>query len=101
MRRSPSGRGIRLARASRRAGRRVAPFPAAVPEDAVTTVDPRPGAAARPAVPRRQAPARRRVAAYVALTKPRIIELLLVMTVPTIIFAAHGLAPIDLVVRKL
>ena len=31
------------------------------------------------------------VGAYVALTKPRIIELLLVTTVPTMILAAHGL----------
>jgi protoheme IX farnesyltransferase len=30
------------------------------------------------------------VAAYVALTKPRIIELLLVTTVPTMVLAAHG-----------
>src|SRR5436190_12529649 len=35
--------------------------------------------------------ARSRAAAYVALTKPRIIELLLVTTVPTMIVAAHGL----------
>jgi protoheme IX farnesyltransferase len=66
----------------------------------VTTVDPRPGAAARPAVPSR-APGRRRVAAFVALTKPRIIELLLVTTVPTMIFAAHGLPPLGLVVWTL
>lgn len=31
--------------------------------------------------------------AYVALTKPRIIELLLVTTVPTMMLAAHGLPP--------
>ncbi len=34
---------------------------------------------------------RHRVAAYVALTKPRVIELLLVTTLPTMILAAHGL----------
>lgn len=34
---------------------------------------------------------RRRVAAYVALTKPRIIELLLVTTVPTMIVAEEGI----------
>lgn len=34
--------------------------------------------------------ARSRVAAYVALTKPRIIELLLVTTVPTMVVAARG-----------
>ncbi len=33
---------------------------------------------------------RARVGAYVALTKPRIIELLLVTTVPTMVLAAHG-----------
>jgi protoheme IX farnesyltransferase len=32
-----------------------------------------------------------RIRAYVALTKPRIIELLLVTTVPTMVVAAHGL----------
>ncbi|MFC5379593.1 heme o synthase [Aquipuribacter nitratireducens] len=37
------------------------------------------------------APARSRLAAYVALTKPRIIELLLVTTVPTMVLAAGGL----------
>ena len=36
-------------------------------------------------------PTRSRVAAYVALTKPRIIELLLVTTVPTMIVAERGL----------
>ena len=40
---------------------------------------------------------RSKVAAYVALTKPRIIELLLVTTVPTMVVAAHGLPPLDLV----
>jgi protoheme IX farnesyltransferase len=34
---------------------------------------------------------RQRLAAYVALTKPRIIELLLVTTVPTMVLAARGL----------
>ena len=36
-------------------------------------------------------PPRARIAAYVALTKPRIIELLLVTTVPTMIVAARGM----------
>lgn len=36
---------------------------------------------------------RTRVAAYVALTKPRIIELLLVTTLPAMLLAAHGLPP--------
>ncbi|MCU1623987.1 MAG: putative protoheme farnesyltransferase [Frankiales bacterium] len=34
--------------------------------------------------------ARAQVGAYVALTKPRIIELLLVTTIPTMVLAAHG-----------
>ena len=38
-----------------------------------------------------------RVKAYVALTKPRIIELLLITTVPTMFVAARGLPPIRLV----
>jgi protoheme IX farnesyltransferase len=41
---------------------------------------------------------RARVAAYVALTKPRIIELLLVTTVPTMIVAERGLPSIWLMV---
>jgi protoheme IX farnesyltransferase len=36
-------------------------------------------------------PMRRRIGSYVALTKPRIIELLLVTTLPAMILAAHGL----------
>ncbi|MDQ3573869.1 MAG: heme o synthase [Actinomycetota bacterium] len=36
---------------------------------------------------------RSRVSAYVALTKPRIIELLLVTTLPTMVVAARGLPP--------
>ncbi|MGZ4624912.1 MAG: heme o synthase [Kineosporiaceae bacterium] len=45
--------------------------------------------------------ARGRAAAFVALTKPRIIELLLVTTVPTMIFAAGGLPRLDLVAATL
>jgi protoheme IX farnesyltransferase len=44
---------------------------------------------------------RRRVAAYVALTKPRIIELLLVTTVPTMVVAERGLPPLGLVLATL
>jgi protoheme IX farnesyltransferase len=40
----------------------------------------------------------RTVAAYVALTKPRIIELLLVTTVPVMVVAERGLPPLGLVV---
>ncbi len=43
-------------------------------------------------------PVRSRLGAYVALTKPRIIELLLVTTVPTMIVAAQGLPSIWLMV---
>jgi protoheme IX farnesyltransferase len=42
-----------------------------------------------------------RVRAYVALTKPRIIELLLVSTVPTMMLAYGGLPPLLLVVNTL
>jgi len=45
-----------------------------------------------------QLPLRSRVAAYVALTKPRIIELLLVTTVPTMVVADRGLPHIGLIV---
>ncbi len=41
--------------------------------------------------PPRRSSARSRIGAYVALTKPRIIELLLVTTVPTQVVAARGL----------
>ncbi len=53
-----------------------------------------PGASAIVAAPRTRADV---VRAYIALTKPRIIELLLVTTVPAMILAAHGLPPIGLV----
>jgi protoheme IX farnesyltransferase len=41
--------------------------------------------------------ARSRIRAYVALTKPRIIELLLVTTVPAMVLAARGIPRLDLV----
>nr|WP_245885954.1 heme o synthase [Xylanimonas oleitrophica] len=44
---------------------------------------------------------RDRAAAYVALTKPRIIELLLVTTIPTMILAERGLPPLSLVLLTL
>ncbi len=53
------------------------------------------------AVPAVRTCPRSRVAAYVALTKPRIIELLLVTTVPTMIVAARGLPPVGLVLATL
>ncbi len=45
--------------------------------------------------------ARPRVLAYVALTKPRVIELLLVTTVPTMFLAAHGVPPIATLIATL
>jgi protoheme IX farnesyltransferase len=44
---------------------------------------------------------RRKVAAYVALTKPRVIELLLVVTAPTMILASNGLPDLWLLVATL
>ena len=41
--------------------------------------------------------ARESIGAYIALTKPRIIELLLVTTVPAMILAAHGIPRLDLI----
>ena len=45
--------------------------------------------------------ARRTVSAYIALTKPRIIELLLVTTVPTMFLAADGVPPMSVVLATL
>src|SRR3954470_15223320 len=77
-----------------RAGERRSP---SAPEDLVTTTDH--GTRVAPA------PARRTVGAtlrgYVALTKPRIIETLLVTTVPTMFLAAGGLPPAWLVLATL
>jgi protoheme IX farnesyltransferase len=42
-----------------------------------------------------------RIGAYVSLTKPRIIELLLITTLPTMIVAQRGLPPISLMVATL
>ena len=44
---------------------------------------------------------RSRAAAYLALTKPRVIELLLVTTVPTMILAERGMPPVWLVLATL
>ena len=46
-------------------------------------------------------PATEIIRAYVALTKPRIIELLLVTTVPTMVIAQRGLPPLSLVLATL
>jgi protoheme IX farnesyltransferase len=67
-------------------------------------VAPAASAASRAVVPVQAPPAAARprgwratVGAYVALTKPRIIELLLVTTVPTMVLAARGLPSLSLV----
>jgi protoheme IX farnesyltransferase len=66
----------------------------------VTAIDPRPRPdLVTPRPTRRSAPAT--VIAYVALTKPRIIETLLVTTVPTMFLAQRGLPPIGLVLATL
>ena len=61
--------------------------------------------AALPAIPSstsdRPLPGRSRLAAYVALTKPRIIELLLVTTVPAMIVAERGMPPAWLILATL
>src|SRR3954468_25024495 len=53
--------------------------------------------AERDSSPAPSATLRDRVSAYIALTKPRIIELLLVTTVPAMFLAARGVPPLDLV----
>jgi len=65
----------------------------------VTTVDPRTAAGPLPHVVRRGP--MRTVRAYVALTKPRVIELLLVTTVPTMILAARGMPSLVLILTTL
>jgi heme o synthase len=58
-------------------------------------------AAGRQRGERRSSTLRERVGAYVALTKPRIIELLLVTTLPAMVLAARGIPPLDLVLWTL
>ena len=65
----------------------------------MTTLADAPGVTA-PAVPGTLS-LRERVSAYVALTKPRIIELLLVTTVPTMVLAQRGLPSFWLIVATL
>ncbi len=43
----------------------------------------------------------RKIKAYIHLTKPQIIELLLVTTAPTMMFAAHGMPSFWLVINTL
>jgi heme o synthase len=75
-------------------------------EELVTATDPRPPtptrrADQRPASGSTRRSVRRTVRAYVALTKPRIIETLLVTTVPTMFLAAGGFPPAWLVIVTL
>ena len=72
----------------------------------MTAVDPRSAQGHGPAVEGAGADhlevvQRSKVAAYVALTKPRIIELLLVTTVPTMILASGGVPRLSLVAATL
>ncbi len=68
----------------------------------MTTLDPHPPSVTAATRPGASGPGlRRTVGAYVALTKPRIIELLLVTTVPTMILAAQGLPDLALVAATL
>ena len=69
-----------------------AAYPAAVP-----AASPHPVPVPVPA----PVPSRGRLAAYVALTKPRIIELLLVTTVPAMVVAERGLPPAWLILATL
>ena len=66
----------------------------------MTAVDSR-RAAAVPVGSRHPRSARQAVAGYVALTKPRIIELLLVTTVPTMLLAEGGIPSLRLVAATL
>jgi protoheme IX farnesyltransferase len=65
----------------------------------VTAVDAHPSVARTSTPPRRTA--RQTISAYVALTKPRIIELLLVTTVPTMFLAEGGVPSLWLVLATL
>ncbi|MGZ6296274.1 MAG: heme o synthase [Candidatus Limnocylindrales bacterium] len=72
------------------------PSPGSTPGDR----RPEPGQAASPTVAAAVAQSTTRLAtlrAYVALTKPRIIELLLITTVPAMIFAAKGIPSLALI----
>ena len=55
-----------------------------------------PGGSKRKAQSRRET-----LSAYVALTKPRIVELLLITTVPAMLLAAHGFPPLTLIAATL
>ena len=67
----------------------------------MSTVEPRPDREDLTGAASADLPLPRVLRAYIALTKPRIIELLLVTTVPTMILAAHGLPSLTLVLITL
>jgi protoheme IX farnesyltransferase len=69
--------------------------------EARTAVLPSGRGAAHSATARPPTGLRDRVGAYIALTKPRIIELLLVTTLPAMVLAARGLPPLDLMLWTL
>ena len=66
-----------------------------------TLADRAPAGEVSQAAPGRWAAAASTVGAYVALTKPRIIELLLVTTVPTMVLAEQGMPSLGLVLATL
>jgi heme o synthase len=67
----------------------------------VTAVDPRPAAAVVPVRSGTRRGVRATVGAYVAITKPRIIELLLITTLPAMVLAQRGLPPLGLTLATL
>ncbi len=76
-----------------------------LPKDTVTTLDPRPAQDGRTdaeaAAGRASRGWREVVGDYVSLTKPRIIELLLVTTFPVMFLAERGIPPVWLIVATL
>ncbi len=67
----------------------------------MSAVEPRPDRQDLTGVTSGKLPLPKVMRAYIALTKPRIIELLLVTTVPTMILAAHGIPSLRLVLITL
>ncbi len=67
----------------------------------MSAVEPRPDRQDLTGVTSGKLPLPKVIRAYIALTKPRIIELLLVTTVPTMILAAHGIPSLRLVLITL
>ncbi len=69
----------------------------------VTAVDPRPATvdgSISSTVPRQRG-VRDTVAAFVAITKPRVVELLLITTLPAMVLAERGIPPIGLILATL